>query len=95
MVGLSADMRIPFFFTSVTTNYLDWLTSVPWGKTSQENFDLKFAKEVSPCLSRGQFLEEPGYANWPKVLFSICKGFGRRSLRAQGHQRKDFGVHCC
>ena len=31
---------------SVTRNYLDWLTSLPWGKTSEENFDLKRAREV-------------------------------------------------
>ncbi|CAN8005199.1 unnamed protein product [Ixodes hexagonus] len=31
---------------SVTRNYLDWLTSLPWGKTSEENFDLARAKEV-------------------------------------------------
>lgn len=31
---------------SVTRNYLDWLTSLPWGKTSEENLDLARAKEV-------------------------------------------------
>ncbi|KAG0425075.1 hypothetical protein HPB47_027735 [Ixodes persulcatus] len=31
---------------SVTRNYLDWLTSLPWGKTSVENLDLARAKEV-------------------------------------------------
>lgn len=31
---------------SVTRNYLDWLTSVPWGLHSQENLDIKRAKEV-------------------------------------------------
>lgn len=31
---------------SVTRNYLDWLTSLPWGKTSEENLDLKRAREV-------------------------------------------------
>ncbi|XP_023224137.1 lon protease homolog, mitochondrial-like [Centruroides sculpturatus] len=31
---------------SVTRNYLDWLTNIPWGKTSVENLDLKRAKEV-------------------------------------------------
>jgi ATP-dependent Lon protease len=24
-----------------TRNYLEWLTSLPWGKASAENFDLK------------------------------------------------------
>ncbi|XP_054711909.1 lon protease homolog, mitochondrial-like [Uloborus diversus] len=31
---------------SVTRNYLDWLTSIPWGKSSEENMDLDRAAEV-------------------------------------------------
>lgn len=31
---------------SVTRNYLDWLTSVPWGKYSNENLDLTRAQAV-------------------------------------------------
>lgn len=31
---------------NVTRNYLDWLTSLPWGMTSQENLDLKRAVEI-------------------------------------------------
>ena len=31
---------------SVTRNYLDWLTSLPWGKTSDENFELSRARAV-------------------------------------------------
>ena len=31
---------------SVTRNYLDWLTSMPWGVSSEENLDLKRATEV-------------------------------------------------
>lgn len=31
---------------SVTRNYLDWLTSLPWGKYSEENLDLERAKEI-------------------------------------------------
>lgn len=31
---------------SVTRNYLDWLTILPWGKSSEENFDLDKAKVV-------------------------------------------------
>ncbi|MZR61871.1 endopeptidase La [Alcanivorax sp. DP30] len=30
----------------VTRNYLDWLTSVPWGQYSDDNLDLKHAKNV-------------------------------------------------
>jgi len=31
---------------SVTRNYLDWLTNLPWGKYSEENLDLARAKEI-------------------------------------------------
>lgn len=30
----------------VTRNYLDWLTSVPWGQYSEDNLDLKHAREI-------------------------------------------------
>ncbi len=31
---------------NVTRNYLDWLTTIPWGIASAENLDLKRAKDV-------------------------------------------------
>ncbi|KAJ3324757.1 ATP-dependent Lon protease pim1 [Boothiomyces sp. JEL0866] len=31
---------------NVTRNYLDWLTQIPWGQHSQENFDVKTAEVV-------------------------------------------------
>ncbi|XP_065912024.1 lon protease homolog, mitochondrial-like [Dysidea avara] len=31
---------------SVTRNYLDWLTNIPWGKTSDENTELSHARQV-------------------------------------------------
>lgn len=31
---------------SVTRNYLDWLTSIPWGKCSEENLELARAQAV-------------------------------------------------
>uniref|UniRef100_A0A2D4IG81 Lon protease homolog, mitochondrial n=1 Tax=Micrurus lemniscatus lemniscatus TaxID=129467 RepID=A0A2D4IG81_MICLE len=31
---------------NVTRNYLDWLTSIPWGKCSEENVELARAQEV-------------------------------------------------
>ncbi|KAF2864470.1 ATP-dependent protease La [Piedraia hortae CBS 480.64] len=31
---------------NVTRNYLDWLTQIPWGKRSVENFGVKNAREV-------------------------------------------------
>ena len=30
----------------VTRNYLDWLTSVPWGQYSDDNLDLKHARQI-------------------------------------------------
>ncbi|KAF2725950.1 ATP-dependent protease La [Polychaeton citri CBS 116435] len=31
---------------NVTRNYLDWLTQIPWGQRSAENFGIKHAREV-------------------------------------------------
>ncbi len=31
---------------NITRTYLDWLTSLPWGATTQEVFDLERAKKV-------------------------------------------------
>ena len=31
---------------SVSRNYLDWLTNIPWGKVSEENLDLETAKKI-------------------------------------------------
>lgn len=31
---------------SVTRNYLDWLTTLPWGVTSEENLDLERAVQI-------------------------------------------------
>ena len=31
---------------NVTRNYLDWLTSIPWGKFSDENFDIESGRKV-------------------------------------------------
>ena len=31
---------------NMTRNYLDWLTLMPWGVTTEENFDISYAKEV-------------------------------------------------
>ena len=41
-----ARLKCILFFYSVTRNYLDWLTSLPWGKYSEENLDLTRAKEI-------------------------------------------------
>jgi len=37
---------INFVFFSVTRNYLDWLTSMPWGVTSTENLNLQDAVKI-------------------------------------------------
>lgn len=42
-LGLLENHSLEF---SVTRNYLDWLTSVPWGKKSEENLDIKTASKV-------------------------------------------------
>ena len=34
---------------NVTRNYLDWLTSLPWGATSPERLDLAHAIQVGPA----------------------------------------------
>ena len=34
------------FLFSICTNYLDWLTSLPWGKISEEKTDLDHAQKV-------------------------------------------------
>jgi ATP-dependent Lon protease len=31
---------------NVTRTYLDWLTSIPWGKYSADNFDLTVARRI-------------------------------------------------
>lgn len=51
---------------SVTRNYLDWLTSMPWGTNSEENLALDRAKEV---------LEEDHYGMddvKKRILVSTC-----------------------
>lgn len=35
---------------NVTRNYLDWLTSLPWGQYSEELLDIEHAKKVSSAL---------------------------------------------
>jgi Lon-like ATP-dependent protease len=40
------DLGIFLKLCSVTRNYLDWLTSLPWGVTSTENLDLRRAIEI-------------------------------------------------
>jgi hypothetical protein len=35
-----------YFYSSVSRNYLDWLTNLPWGKTSEEVLDLLRAQQI-------------------------------------------------
>lgn len=39
-------IHIYCFVCSVTRNYLDWLTSLPWGVQSEENLNIKRAQEI-------------------------------------------------
>ena len=32
---------------NVTRNYLEWLTSIPWGTCSEEKLDVQHAKQVT------------------------------------------------
>lgn len=34
------------FYSSVTRNYLDWLTTLPWSVMSEENLDIDRAVEI-------------------------------------------------
>lgn len=34
---------------NLTRNYLDWLTSLPWGRHSEERLDIDHAKTVRSC----------------------------------------------
>ena len=34
------------FLSSICTNYLDWLTSLPWGKTTEEKTDIDNAQKI-------------------------------------------------
>ena len=40
----SLEKNSPEFNT--TRNYMDWLTSIPWGKKSDEQFDVKLASDI-------------------------------------------------
>lgn len=44
--GVGCLISTHFIRRSVTRNYLDWLTSLPWGLTSEENLDLARARVV-------------------------------------------------
>ena len=35
---------------NVTRNYLDWLTSLPWGRNSEERLDIDHAKQARSFL---------------------------------------------
>ena len=85
---------IPSLFPlfSVTRNYLDWLTQMPWGKYSEENLDLTRAKEV---------LEEDHYGMEDvknRILVRLCYTapiywfFGlSKPLWHGGCEKQDFG----
>ena len=41
-----SNIRKAFLLFSVTRNYLDWLTSIPWGVTSEDLSDLQRARTI-------------------------------------------------
>lgn len=43
---MSTNLNKCHIFYSVTRNYLDWLTSMPWGVMSTENLNLQEAAEI-------------------------------------------------
>ena len=45
-MGISEYQQLNSCRGSVTRNYLDWLTLLPWGVFSEENLELKTAREV-------------------------------------------------
>lgn len=44
--SVKANDKSGIFNISVTRNYLDWLTVLPWGKFTEENLELTKAKEI-------------------------------------------------
>lgn len=46
VLSFSFFFLLSFYTSSVTRNYLDWLTSMPWGITSPENLNLQQAVEI-------------------------------------------------
>lgn len=52
---------------SVTRNYLEWLTKIPWNIFSEDTLDIKNAQQVLDEDHHG--LEEVGQAQGSQVLF--------------------------
>ena len=61
-------------FTSVTRNYLDWLTSIPWGIHSKENFNISQARQVLDEDHYGlQDIKDRILVSWKHYLrFQTC-----------------------
>jgi hypothetical protein len=56
-----------------TRNYLEWLTSLPWGKASAENFDLK---RVSHFHAEQYFLHSCRTvfpATFRMIVHAVCR----------------------
>ncbi|EFX69089.1 hypothetical protein DAPPUDRAFT_259078 [Daphnia pulex] len=66
---------------NVTRNYLDWLTTLPWGVTSKENLDLKRAAVV---------LDEDHYGMEDYFRFSV--GGMTDVAEIKGHRRTYVGA---
>lgn len=51
-LALDAAQRAEF---NITRTYLDWLVSIPWGISTDENFDVEHAKGVLDKVRRDRF----------------------------------------
>ena len=80
----------------VTRNYLDWMTSVPWGKTSVDQLDLKAARDILDADHDGlddvkdriiEFLGVGAYRG--EIAGSICF-----SGPTRGRQDQYWEEHC-
>lgn len=60
---------------TVTRNYLEWVFSLPWGKTTEENLDISHAKEV---------LDEDHYG-LKEIKDRILDFISVRTLKSDGH----------
>lgn len=64
------------FSPSVTRNYLDWLTSLPWGITSEESLDLARARMVLDEDHYGlDDVKKRILVSFPKVSQNYTKNF--------------------
>jgi hypothetical protein len=90
-------LLMAFYPCSVTRNYLDWLTSIPWGRHSDENLDLARAQAVLEEDHYGmedvkkRILVRPG-CRWPAPHLrfdglAVVLGAGKSRCKVLHHSR--------